>query len=73
MQKDKKQDFCWGLLSIGTLIFLITWAMAFTSWIVRGDYPETLVQYVMLMQGICYASYCCKSAYESKKGGDGNE
>ena len=68
MQKNKKHDFCDGLLSIGTFIFLSTWLVAIVSWIVRGEYPATMVQYVTLMQGICYASYCCKAAYERKSG-----
>ena len=73
MKKGKKHDFCDGLLSIGTFVFIGTWFLAVISFIVRGEYPETLVQYVTLMQGICYASYCCKAAYEAKKGGEGNE
>ena len=77
MQKDKKaQDLCDGLMGIGTFVFLGTWVLAIISWIVRGEMPETLVQYVMVMHGICFASYCCKAAYENgaKKGerkGDG--
>ena len=65
MPKDKKHDFCGGLLSMGTFMFLCTWLLAFISWIVRGEYPETLVQYVMIMQCVCFASYCCKAAYEN--------
>ena len=75
MQKSKKQDFCEGLLSIGTFIFLGTWLLAIISWIVRGEYPATMVQYVTIMHGICYASYCCKAAYENGskiKGGGGD-
>ena len=65
MQKGK--DFYDGLLSIGTFMFIGTWLLAIISWIVRSEYPATMVQYVTIMHGVCYASYCCKTAYESKK------
>ena len=74
MQKGKKQDLCDGLLSIGTFMFVGTWLLAIISWIFRSDYPATMVQYVTVMHGVCYAAYCCKAAYENKigkKGGGG--
>ena len=73
MKKGKKHDFCDGLISVSTFIFLGTWFLAIISFIVRGEYPETLVQHVTLMQGICYASYCCKAAYEKKADKKGGE
>ena len=73
MQKGKKQDLCDGLLGIGTFILLSTWLLAIISWIVRSDYPATMVQYVTIMQGVCYAAYCCKAAYENKTGKKGGE
>ena len=67
------KDFCGGLLNLGMAMLLVTWLLAVISFIIRSDYPATLVQYVTIMHGVCYASYCCKTAYEKKidkKGGD---
>ena len=70
----EKIDFWNGIVGLGTLVFLATWAVAIVTWIASGELSETavqLVQYAVLAQCVCCASYCCRNAYGNKKGESG--
>ena len=70
--KKKETDPCRGPVSASTLAFLGTWLLAAASWIAAGEIPVALVQHVALAHGICFASYCCKCAYENGQKIKGN-
>lgn len=65
--KKPKTDYCLITLIMSSIMFIFTWFVAIMSWITTGEMPEQLVQHVLLLHGVCYAAYCCKSAYENRK------
>ena len=62
----QKMEFSKKLMLFMSLIFAATWGLAVYSWIVGGEFPWELVEFVNLLYGASFVSYCGKSAYENK-------
>ena len=74
LNNKEKIEFSKKLMIFVSLIFALTWCVAVFSWIVSGELPGELLEFVNWLYGASFVSYCGKSAYENKckidKGGD---
>ena len=70
-------EFSKKLMVFASAAFALTWLAAMVSWFVLRDVPEGVMQFVSVLYGATFVSYCGKSAYENRyritKGGHGHE
>ena len=65
-QIKQEMEFSKKLMIFVSLIFAATWCVAVFSWIVSGELPGELLEFVNWLYGASFVSYCGKSAYENK-------
>ncbi len=64
-QKNKKMEFSKKLALTITLLFIMTWFMAWTSWFIKNEVPEALLNYISVQFGVVVTGYFAKSGYEN--------
>ncbi len=66
-QKKRTLEFSKILALVVTVMFVLTWAMAWVSWFVKNEVPEVLLTYVSVQFGVVISGYLTKSAIENRE------
>ena len=62
----QKMEFSKKAFIFASIIFAATWMVAVFSWFSMGVIPWEFTQWISLMYGAVFTSYCGKTAYENK-------
>ena len=65
-KKPTKMEFSKKAFIFASIMFFLTWMASVYSWFAIGEIPWEFSQWISLMYGAVFASYCGKSAYENK-------